>query len=545
MGSDASRRSAPAASAPPGGRDEGPPPLVAALDLLWGEPDGGISRIRRSGDAPPAPAGERDRSDGRTPGAGSDAVVIEGSASMSPDAVVSLVEELAARRSAPPEHLCVVFDRGWVRGGWWDLLRGAVRTPPPVARTADALERWSYRCHAVLHGTDRAELARSFFSRESGLFTLPHTAHPLRRLTESLGTDHLKHASALLLVGRAGGSGPLPALATMEEGVPGREGLARGEDLRLLGFQIRPRGTLIAFARSRTSPRRIVGKFSLAAAADEPLHDSFRLQEWLREEALAGSTRSAIPRPLSYVERSSGTGRPVFLEDMSPGVVAWKVDVGERGARIEADAFRFLEDLQEQTRQPGTPDSGFLEDLLDPAVRRAESAGCAGADLAEALRRLARCILGFHRGKTVGFVASHGDFGIGNVLVDESTGALSAVVDWADGRRVDFPTVDPVNWLIQRTRARERLSFVDAVAALEEAFTLGHVPIESTYLVEGRSLSERGLAALHTAVFRYVERSLKYPVDFASECGPEQAVAELVEELADRWEERQAVGTVS
>lgn len=510
------------------------PPLLAAVGALEAHADASAVWIRAVGE-PGGLSGEETeaaadthRGEGRI-----DAVVIEFPGSVSSELLVENVERITESLTSPPEALWIALDQDVPGGGWWETLKRASGSPLAVASITEPLERTAYRPVAVFRSPDPLDRAHSFYAAGSGLYRPPRTAHPLRRLAGFFGTERFSYASAVIFANRAEVTG-LPVERTVREWLPEHCRPDVEDDLELLGFRVRDRGTLLLFLESGSPADRFVAKISLREESDDQLRNSFHLQQWLTG-CTTGMLRAAIPTPLSLVEGTPASGGTAYVESMERGVVAWKVNTGRRRSEIERAALEFLENLQEQTRRPRPCGEEVLDNLLHPGMARAETATAASGSLVQALRGTGRCIREFHLGKQVGFAASHGDFGIGNVLVDENSGSLTAVLDWADGRRFDFPSVDPFNWLIQQRRDREGFSFVEAVDALRSDAVRGSAQITDSFLVQGETLHDRRLAALQTAAFRYVERSLRYPWAFRSDCGHPAAVASMLDRLRDAF----------
>lgn len=515
-------------------RAEHRPPLTTAVGALAAQPDASVVRIRTFDEPGNTYDEQSDRPDDeRRCKTRAEAAVIEFAGSVSSDDVAERIGRISEDLIPPPKALCIAVDHDVSGDGLWKTLKRATPSRLTFASIERSLEATEYRPVAAFLSPDGLDTARSFYGVGSKLYTPPRTAHPLHRLANVLGMDRFTHASTVIFATRARNSG-LPVVDSIREWLPDDCRPAFRSGLEPLGFQIRNRGTLLLFVESGTASDRIVAKLSLREEADASLRNSFGVQRWLTR-AVSGSLRSVIPTPIALVQDRQKSGRTASLESMERGVVAWKVNEGRRRSKIEQVALGFLEELQEQTRRTRLCDEDVLNRLLHPAIARAESSVRGSGPLLPALRRTAQCIREFHLGKQVGLVASHGDFGIGNILVERRSGRLTAVLDWADGRRLDFPSVDPFNWLIQQRRDQEGLSFVEAVEMLRSE-TLDRSPlVVESFLVDGRSLEERTLAAVQTAAFRYVERSLTYPWAFRSDCGSPAAVANMLDRLSGEW----------
>ncbi|HEX6693820.1 MAG TPA: aminoglycoside phosphotransferase family protein [Longimicrobiales bacterium] len=229
-----------------------------------------------------------------------------------------------------------------------------------------------------------------------------------------------------------------------------------------------------------------------------------------------------LPEPLAALEHE---GALVLVETRLPGTLAWRVDRGGIGARAYGDAVAFLERMRRATLQ--APVHG-VDDLMRTDLQRASSSQVPGHAVRDLLLDELAASTAALRDVRVTPGTSHGDFGFGNVLVDETTGALTGVIDWDTARAADVPGIDRVNLEIQLARGRHSLDFADAVRRAHETGA-----IEAALSPIAGEAGVRPLFGL--AVCRYIIRSFTYPAVYAGEA---PAFERALEWLAGRGRDR-------
>ncbi|MFE7552286.1 aminoglycoside phosphotransferase family protein [Streptomyces gardneri] len=90
------------------------------------------------------------------------------------------------------------------------------------------------------------------------------------------------------------------------------------------------------------------------------------------------------------------------------------------------------------------------------AVLTREVPWCGGAHGATAVRALRDRLHGGLAGRTLTTAWTHGDYHPGNILVNEESGALSGVIDWADARPDGPCAVDSYLFVLTLRQQRER-----------------------------------------------------------------------------------------
>ena len=119
-------------------------------------------------------------------------------------------------------------------------------------------------------------------------------------------------------------------------------------------------------------------------------------------------------------------------------------------------------------RATGRPEraGGRTDDWVDArlAVLAEQVPWCGGARGTAAVRALRERLAGGLAGRTLTVARTHGDYHPGNILVDEESGALSGVIDWADSRRDGPCAVDSYLFVLTLRQQRERRELGQIVA---------------------------------------------------------------------------------
>lgn len=272
-----------------------------------------------------------------------------------------------------------------------------------------------------------------------------------------------------------------------------------GTRFDLLSFQLRLRGAVVLLLRTPDGGRvvRLVPAGPLQPVVERNHHMLLELRERLAGSA---SLLSRIPEPLF----AQHDGQLLLLgETLLPGTLAWKLSGPERTLIIRRHALEFLALVRSHGGSRSAPGPEVVN-----AQCAADLAGVAAADFVtpKARHLLEGEIAGARNALAHVEIAphvSHGDFGFGNILADES-GAVTGVIDWDTARLDDLPGADRVNLEIQLERTAQRPAFDHAVRAVWEKGTAREA-------LEGPGGAPRVRALFGIGVCRYITRALRYP----------------------------------
>lgn len=330
----------------------------------------------------------------------------------------------------------------------------------------------------------------------------------------ALDRDSQSTGAAFLLTRKPPFDGPLWTLLRDSIGGPA---------VQLLRFQLRIRGAavLVVRARGRQYVFRIVPEGRLQ---DIVLRNHSALIG-LRQ-ALNGTTSllDLVPEP-TVIDWLGSVA--VLGETCLPGTLAWKVASGALARPIHRNAVSFLEALKAATARHGPVGSDTMARLLAPDFQRLEEARFADAALrsrlAEELRSAAEALTGIG----MPLHASHGDYGYGNILVDENSGALTGVIDWDTARPIDLPGIDRVNLELQVARTALGGDFAGAVTAVWRNQAAHEA-------LAGPGGPTRIRALFRLGVCRYILRSLRYPSVYARDAAHFDKALVTLQQLEDR-----------
>lgn len=363
----------------------------------------------------------------------------------------------------------------------------------------------------------------------SPLLELPHYWHPALHAAKKLGLYRFLADGVVLVAG----SSPLErsgvaqlvtgAVSRLSDQGPGPWAVER--------MDIRKRGAVVLFLTQGSSGRGIIARVVSDSGIDAIIGKNHRFLEALAgNPALAPELREQLPCPLCRLDCSGAT---VYVETMLRGIPAWKVYRGRLRDAVSRNALEFLRALGRATGKRVRLGHGLLEELfrddlaligqstvIDPGFRE---------DLMLLVRQL-KCSLG---GREVRMTASHGDYGYGNILVDQGSGAIRGVIDWDTGRLRDFPGIDLFNLLVQQERSAGSCGALAAFSLVVRGIVSGGYRRDQLLL---RCLGELGIEgdlmnqALSMSFLRYATRALQYPDLFLEEQVEFRSISGLLRE---------------
>ena len=351
---------------------------------------------------------------------------------------------------------------------------------------------------------------KEFVSPTSPFLEFPARQSWLHRVERWTGLLPLLHTSHLLLAGSQRWSdGPLGRAV---RGSVGSSTATAGSDLvRISRFDIRRRGSLAMFLTDGGTGTTFIGRLATGSGRGDQVARNHEFLDSLHGlDELPPQCTDRIPRPVSVVERGGSTR--IYLETLLPGMLAWKADWSRHGRVIRTEALEFLGAFGRALHRPVTLDGVALGRIFDRDRALLDRSRFLSTQDRKRLIHLLSWAADTLRGRTLPLVYGHGDFGVGNVLVDPRTGHLTGVIDWDTGREWDLPGVDRLNWEIQYHRMQDDLALDAAIGKVATKLSdEAQGGAGMLYPYTGSPEAELRAAILATCGIRYVCRDLQYP----------------------------------
>jgi hypothetical protein len=383
-----------------------------------------------------------------------------------------LADIAAARDALTPAGVLLIECVGGRRAAHRQWLSAASLVTPQFARVE------TFRAHPTL---DAAETFVDVSSEKEA-----------RRLLWRL----LPPASQYLVVASQLGDG---GIRTLE--IQARRILAGKSDPRLVRFALRDRGTLIAFMADATRGERHICRITTSDLDFEIRKNADWLQRLQSNAELPARIKALIP---VSVGRSDVGNRVMHLEQQLEGEIAWRP--GRRastGEQILRELCAWALEFNVATAKPATMEPSTVDTLLHDYDL---VSSIPAPDEFRAVRQVLAASLS---GGAQSIVWAHGDFGLGNALVD-GTHRLTGVIDWDCAREVELAGVDLLNAIIQAaviSTGREAGSVLTQVAPIfaAQGFAMLGTSVYDDYFeldATGRSQIV-ALACLRLAARRY------------------------------------------
>jgi aminoglycoside phosphotransferase (APT) family kinase protein len=211
---------------------------------------------------------------------------------------------------------------------------------------------------------------------------------------------------------------------------------------------------------------QLVLKLPLTPDAERSTTGHRQVAVTLHELPELGSFSSLVPRPIAW---GDWQGRPYYLETALPGVAA--ADLVRRQAEpalMKQDAARLILQLHVGTLRRRLVDDALFAQLAgqDLALLRRLSGGWPEpALLAQKLDQLEALLRSQIAGHELPFSWTHGDYWPGNLLIDQSTGAIGGVVDWDRASADQVPLHDLLHLLAYTRKLQRRSELGDEIVS--------------------------------------------------------------------------------
>jgi hypothetical protein len=284
--------------------------------------------------------------------------------------------------------------------------------------------------------------------------------------------------------------------------------------IRIERFDARLRGTLIVFITEIKTGHRLIVRIvsdeytNLIVRKNQQflkmLHSNSRLQDGVKD---------VLPKIISEINWHGSTA---YIEECLSGVLAWKLVNKNNSNIFFSEALHFLQNFNQSTTVVKIIDDDIWVHLFSEDERRF-SKSIVKPGLQKYIYGLLRKIKSNIDGKKYTLVASHGDFGYGNILFAPRSRKLTGVIDWDTGKTLEFAGVDFFNLLIQHGRTLG-LSLVDSVKNIMEELISDPLPgTWDNYLQPYAATTEERMIIFATTLLRYISRASQYEKVFLKE----------------------------
>jgi Phosphotransferase enzyme family len=239
----------------------------------------------------------------------------------------------------------------------------------------------------------------------------------------------------------------------------------------VLGIDRDPAAKVTQVLFDSTGAPRVVTKVARQRAGEHALRIEHRVLTQLHSRPLPGLERT-VPRPV-LLERIAGRlvlaatavpGGPLTLRYYRPGHVSDPAAVEHDFALAGGWLARFQRTTWQGQHVLGP---GSYDEWVRPVLERYRQVVGWGPGEDELAARLAG-VCAHLAGVSVPLVAVHGDYAIGNLLVDETAAQIAGVVDWELGQPCGLPFTDVLKF------AASYGSFLDRAVPPRRGEVRGH-----------------------------------------------------------------------
>ncbi len=337
-----------------------------------------------------------------------------------------------------------------------------------------------------------------------------HYEHWLVRFFNQLGIKHYVNDSFLAICGQRSIEDS-KIFCQINKIIGGNSG-ANVIASQLIRFDLRLRGALIAFIKEPNCGEKFIARITGNTKTDLIIRENNAFLSWLYTgNRLPFSLTKCLPCPIG---KTSFGSTNIYIEQMMTGVPAWKADSVKLEEKIYQQADKFITEFGLVTSKPVLVDEDVFSEMFQFDINRIENCELVGMDFKNRLRGLLKKVKEKLLGKTVISVVSHGDYGYGNILVSQTTGELTGIIDWDTGRKTEFFWIDRMNMELQLLIKIKQETLSGALKYLwnrvvdhKDRFTLYNSYYKQRFKVSSQLLQ---LLIIITLI-RFISRSVQYP----------------------------------
>lgn len=320
-------------------------------------------------------------------------------------------------------------------------------------------------------------------------------------------------------------SGLQQLLQQLEAGC-GRQGIDV-RSLRIVRFDLRARGALIAFLRSSRLPYGLVCRFADGDATRAQLQRHWDLQREVRADLSRIAMEKRIPRAVAQLD--IGDVR-CWIEERSKGTISWRLQPRFK-SHFNEQLLGFLHSVAQLAGDERLATQEEIDAQLDVWAEQVSRLPQSLHDTLTASRRYLCAAL---RTEKFRYGWAHGDFGYGNAVASPADGQLEAVIDWETASRCSPVGLDLFNLLIQRSLEENSGNLQKSIAHLVSQIygdRLNELAAGTkSYLARYLPRRTQQLICLGLTLHRWIRREHRHT--FASTHSHDQLSAALKELLA-------------
>lgn len=290
--------------------------------------------------------------------------------------------------------------------------------------------------------------------------------------------------------------------------------LGESYSIKIERFDARLRGALIVFISMKGINQHFIARIVTEDTTNIIVGKNQQFLNKLHANSkISKNIKIIIPKTVAEI---TWQGSTIYLEDWMQGVLAWKL-INKRNANMFFEkSVRFLQEFNSATGTKKLLDEAMWEQLFREDERRFQNI--------HFIEKLQKKIIGLLAvikknffGEEYTFVASHGDFGYGNIILNPHSYEITGVIDWDTGRTEEFPGVDFFNLLIQQGRSLKLSLFDSAIAVMKNLKDNTLPDVWRDYLKTYSATKTAPIFFLGVAMFRYMSRAAQYEKIFYKE----------------------------
>jgi hypothetical protein len=347
----------------------------------------------------------------------------------------------------------------------------------------------------------------------SKLLDVPYSPHWLIRFFNSMGLYRYVYDGYLFICGKQK-VGVNPFFDFLAQKI---RGYLKSENAKvsLERFDMRSRGAVVLYLLEVISGEMFIARIVSDSRTDTIVKKNRQFLEWLHQKSELAHIKNLVPFP---VEKGSYQGVSIHIETMVPGKLAWKAIRRKVRDTIYKEAVNFIFQLNKHTKENTLLDKDKLESLFERDLQRFNKITCINNELKNNILKMISIIKDKLLGRKIWLVASHGDYGYGNILIDPDTGRLQGVIDWDTGRKEEFPWIDMLNMAIQNEKSNNSNRLSGAVRAIASRTPFAGL-INNCSVYEREFKVGNGVLKIlfYIALIRYMGRAAQYESIFNAE----------------------------